>query len=69
MDTIAHHLRNMSSRLVIPRSIHGLVTPRLMVMHYVEGIPLMEVSSRINNLSARQQNIAKRLILSRYIAD
>ncbi|CAD7702937.1 unnamed protein product [Ostreobium quekettii] len=65
MDIIAQNLRSISKRVIIPRSVPGLVTPRLLVMHYVNGIPLRSLQSRTAGLSLRKQRIAKRRILSR----
>jgi len=31
MDSIAHHLRPIANRVTVPRSVPGLVTPRLLV--------------------------------------
>ncbi|GLC33499.1 hypothetical protein PLESTB_000081700 [Pleodorina starrii] len=65
MDTIAEHLRPQTARLQIPRSVGGLVTRRALVMSFVEGVPLLEASSRVSNMSPRARDAAKRLILSR----
>lgn len=65
MDTIAEHLAPLHRRLAIPRSVGGLVTQRLMVMTFVEGVPLLEARSLTAGLSARRRAMAQRLILSR----
>lgn len=65
MDTIAHHLRGVSDRISIPKSIGGLVTQRVLVMSFLEGVPLLEASSRISDLSQYKREQAKRRILSR----
>lgn len=46
MDTIAGHLRKASKHVTVPRSVPGLVTDRLLVMEFVEGVPLMQVGRR-----------------------
>lgn len=65
MDSVAQSLRKISNRVVVPRSIPGLVTPRVLVMHYMEGVPLRELGSKTKNLSARKKQAAKQIILSR----
>lgn len=64
MDQIAESLRHISDRVSVPRSIPGLVTPRLLVMHYMNGIPLAELKSRTSGLSRRKQQMAKQRILA-----
>lgn len=65
MDSVAQSLQKISSRVVVPRSIPGLVTNRVLVMHFMEGVPLRELGSRTKNLSERKKRIAKEMILSR----
>lgn len=65
MDTISEHLAPIASRLQVPRSVGGLVTQRLLVMSFLEGVPLQEASRKVSGLSARRRELAKRLILSR----
>ncbi|KXZ54564.1 hypothetical protein GPECTOR_4g629 [Gonium pectorale] len=65
MDTISDHLAPLSRRLAIPRSVGGLVTRRALVMSFVEGVPLLEASSRVSQLSPLARQAAKRLILQR----
>jgi hypothetical protein len=43
MDTIAAHLRNVCRKVAVPRSVPGLVTPRLLVMEFMQGQPLLQV--------------------------
>lgn len=50
MDTIAEHLRGMSNRVTVPRSVPGLVTQRLLVMEYVRGLPLMQLKDKVSHL-------------------
>ncbi|GMH36923.1 hypothetical protein BSKO_04796 [Bryopsis sp. KO-2023] len=65
MDSIANSLQNISDRVSVPRSIPGLVTPRVLVMRFMEGVPLRELGSRTQKLSARKKRIAKERVLSR----
>jgi len=65
MDTIAHHLRGIRQRIEIPRSIPGLVTRRLLVMQFLEGVPLTEAGSKLRDLSQMKRDAAKKRILHR----
>ncbi|GFR52787.1 hypothetical protein Agub_g15404, partial [Astrephomene gubernaculifera] len=65
MDTLADHLRPLCRRLAVPRSVGGLVTRRVLVMSYLQGIPLLEASSRVGRMSPRARQAAQRLILNR----
>lgn len=65
MDSVAQSLRGISEKVVVPRSIPGLVTPRVLVMQFMEGIPLRELGSKTKNMSESKKRIAKRLVLSR----
>ncbi|MEW5318649.1 MAG: hypothetical protein WDW38_009856 [Sanguina aurantia] len=66
MDTIAHHLRDHSSHVAVPRSVPGLVTPRLLVMSFLEGVPLTEAAKHMTSLAGWKREAAKKLILSRW---
>lgn len=50
MDTIAQHLRQLSSHVAVPRSVPGLVSKRLMVMTFMEGLPLMQLKDKVAHL-------------------
>ncbi|KAF5841271.1 ABC1/COQ8 ser/thr kinase [Dunaliella salina] len=65
MDSIALHLRPIQDRVVVPRSVPGLVTPRLLVMEFMEGIPLTDLGSHTQGLSEAKKRAAKKRILSR----
>lgn len=58
MDTVAENLRAIRNRVVIPRSVPGLVTRRVLVMEYLDGVPLTQLGSRVSNLSAVQKKMA-----------
>ena len=38
MDTIATHLKDQQSRILVPNSIPGLVSDRLLVMNFLDGV-------------------------------
>ena len=45
MDHIAARLAPMRRRLVVPRSVAGLVTRRMLVMDFLDGIPVRVVAA------------------------
>jgi hypothetical protein len=56
MDTIAQHLSGWRGRVLVPQSVPGLVTQRLMVMSYMEGTPLMQLREKIEHLPQWQKD-------------
>jgi predicted unusual protein kinase regulating ubiquinone biosynthesis (AarF/ABC1/UbiB family) len=50
MDTIAQHLSVLSSAISVPRSVPGLVSQRLMVMTFMEGLPLLQLRDKVAHL-------------------
>eukprot|EP00879_Flechtneria_rotunda_P019841 GHRR01020855.1.p1 GENE.GHRR01020855.1~~GHRR01020855.1.p1 ORF type:complete len:296 (+),score=106.59 GHRR01020855.1:572-1459(+) len=65
MDTIAQHLQQLSSHVAVPRSVPGLISQRLMVMTYMEGLPLMQLRDKVAHLSEWKRRKAARHILAR----
>eukprot|EP00798_Chlamydomonas_sp_ICE-L_P027624 gene27624-7261_t len=65
MDSIASHLSGVAKRISVPRSVPGLVTPRLLVMSLLDGVPLTEAGRSMEGLSERTQKMGKRRILKR----
>ena len=61
-------MQGMSKEVEIPRSVRGLVTPRLLVMGFVPGTQITRLKGRINELKPWQKMQAKRRILSRVTA-
>jgi hypothetical protein len=57
MDTIAHDLRAIRSRVAIPTSVPGLVTDRMLVMQYLDGVPLTQLGSKMAGLSAAERRM------------
>lgn len=55
MDTIHRHLQPMAGRVTVPRSIPGLVTPRLLVMTFMEGVPLLQLGDKVSHLPKWQR--------------
>lgn len=56
MDTIAQHLSGWRGRVLVPQSVPGLVSQRLMVMSYMEGTPLMQLREKIEHLPQWQKD-------------
>ncbi|KAK9798604.1 hypothetical protein WJX73_007340 [Symbiochloris irregularis] len=65
MDSIAETLQSMENEVTIPRSIPGLVTGNLLVMSLLDGMPITRMQSRAQQLSQWQQDLGKRVLLSR----
>lgn len=59
MDSVHKHLKKaMRGRVVVPRSIPGLVTKRVLVMDYLRGVPLTKLGSRMKNIPPRMKPAA-----------
>lgn len=50
MDTIAQHLSQLSHSVRVPRSVPGLVSRRLMVMSFMEGLPLLQLKDKVAHM-------------------
>lgn len=64
MDTVAESLKAIRSRVVIPTSIPGLVTDRVLVMSFLDGVPLTQLSRHTSNLSDAQKTVAMKRVRS-----
>ena len=66
MDQVHRHLhKSMRGRVVVPCSIPGLVTKRVMVMDYLPGLPISQLASRTAHLPARVKAAASNRVCSR----
>lgn len=65
MNKISSDLKSLRKIIEVPKSIPGLVTRRVLVMTFVEGIPLRDLGENTKNLSKRKQQRAKLRILER----
>ncbi|WIA37974.1 hypothetical protein OEZ86_001350 [Tetradesmus obliquus] len=65
MDTIAQHLSQLSHSVRVPRSVPGLVSRRLMVMSFMEGLPLLQLKDKVAHLPQWKRDKAARRILAR----
>lgn len=62
MDSVALALHDISDRVVVPRSIPGLVTRRMLIMEYVDGLPLNQLASRTAGMSELAKRTAKKRV-------
>lgn len=57
MDTVAEELKGICSRVVVPTSVPGLVTDRLLVMQYLDGVPLTQLGSKMSGYTEAQKRV------------
>ena len=50
MDTVSENLKGMRRRVIVPNSIPGLVTDRVLVMTYLNGVPLTQLHNHASDL-------------------
>jgi predicted unusual protein kinase regulating ubiquinone biosynthesis (AarF/ABC1/UbiB family) len=67
MNAVHKSFAPIQSRIVVPSSVTGLVTDRLLVMTFLDGVPItkMRDAKEYQNLSAATKRLAARRILSR----
>ncbi len=67
MDAVARHFEGQSDKIVVPRSVPTMVTPRLLVMNYLDGVPITRMKDQVafQNLSEATKRLAAKRILSR----
>ncbi|CAG9460985.1 unnamed protein product [Pedinophyceae sp. YPF-701] len=65
MDKVADDLMVIDDRVTVPRSVPGLVTPRVLVMEYIKGTQIMKLEDKFRELSKMQRQAAARLLLDR----
>lgn len=67
MNAVAKQFDGLNHRIVVPRSIPPLVTQRLLVMDFIDGIPItkMKDQAKFQNLSEATKRLAARQILSK----
>jgi hypothetical protein len=66
MDAIGGHLRaqGVGNRIMVPSSVPGLTTQRLLVMSYIDGLQITRLGDRIEKLSPLQRRLGIKRILS-----
>ena len=67
MNAVAKQFDSLNHKIVVPRSIPALVTQRLLVMDFIDGIPItkMKDQAKFQNLSEATKRLAARQILSK----
>ena len=63
MDTVGENLKAIRSRVVIPTSIPGLVTDRVLVMSYLNGVPLTQLHKHASDLPEWKKKAAIKQVL------
>lgn len=58
MDTVAADLRGIRRRVVVPTSVPGLVTREVLVMDYIDGMPLSKLGSVTTDMSEQKRKMA-----------
>lgn len=62
MDTTHETLKGIRSRVVVPHSMPGLVTSRMLVMSYLDGVPLTQLGKYVKDKSPAAQKVAFRRV-------
>ena len=67
MDAVARQFDGLNHKIVVPRSVPTMVTPRLLVMNFLEGVPITRMKDHggFQNLSEATKRMAARRILTR----
>lgn len=67
MDAVARQFDGLDHKIKVPRSVPSMVTSRLLVMDFLDGIPItrMKDNPRFQNLSQATKKLAAQRILSR----
>lgn len=67
MNAVARQFDGLNHKIVVPRSIPNLVTQKLLVMDYIDGIPITQMKDQVKfqNLSEATKRLAARQILSK----
>lgn len=67
MDAVARQFEGLGHKIQVPRSVPSMVTPRLLVMDFLEGVPITRLKDQIGfqNLSEATKRMAAKRILSR----
>lgn len=65
MGFITSALQGLAGEVEIPRSIPGLVTEKLLVMSFLDGVKITSLKDRVKSLPQRVQRQARARILDR----
>ena len=58
MDTTCASLKRIRDRVVVPHSIPGLVTKRILTMTYLQGVPLTKLEDHLTDIPHYQRKVA-----------
>lgn len=58
MDTTHETLKGIRGRVAVPHSVPGLVTSRVLVMSYLDGVPLTQLGKYVKDQSPAAQKAA-----------
>lgn len=64
MDMTWSSLRQIRSRVVVPHSIPGLVTNRVLTMTYLQGVPLTKLEGHLTEVPQHLRKAAFRKVCS-----
>jgi len=66
MDAVARQFHGLGHKIRVPRSVPSMVTQRLLVMDFLDGVPITKMKDQIafQNLSEATKKLAARKILS-----
>lgn len=62
MDTTCANLRHIRRRVVVPHSIPGLVTNRVLTMSYLQGVPLTKLEGHMTDVPPHLRKVAFRKV-------
>ncbi|KAK9826706.1 hypothetical protein WJX74_011071 [Apatococcus lobatus] len=65
MTRIRDHLRDLRSMITIPTPIVEMLTERLLVMSFLDGLPISKLKDSMSDRSVAEQELGKKLILER----
>ncbi|KAK9817253.1 hypothetical protein WJX72_011900 [[Myrmecia] bisecta] len=65
MDTVNEQLQSLRGTVMVPRSIPGLVTERLLVMTYLDGEQITRMQENAYELTRKQKRAMARVLLTR----
>lgn len=65
MDAVARQFDGLGHKICVPRSVPGMVTSRLLVMSYLDGVSITRLNDRIEGLSEATKRLAAKRILHR----
>ncbi|KAL6766353.1 AKC2 [Auxenochlorella protothecoides x Auxenochlorella symbiontica] len=65
MDAVADQFKHLGHKIKVPHSIPGLVTDRMIVMEFLDGIPITRLAAHTSSLSASTRRLAAGRVLDR----